>query len=115
MKIVSLNNVVKEKAKMEGAVGAWKQLIFGSEHNVPVYSYRVFTIDPEGNTSFHIHPYEHMNYVIEGEGILVNEKGDETLIKTGDFTLIQPMEKHQYKNRGNKPFIMLCGLPKEFE
>jgi len=26
-----------------------------------------------------------MNYVIEGQGALVNEAGEETLLKTGDF------------------------------
>ena len=40
----------------------------------------------------------HMNYVIEGQGALVN-----------------PSEKHQYRNKGDKPFKMICGVPKEFE
>jgi len=29
-----------------------------------------------------------MNYVIEGMGALVNEKGEEQLIKAGDFALV---------------------------
>ncbi len=39
-----------------------------------------------------------MNYVIEGSGALVN-----------------PSEKHQYRNKGDKPVKMICGVPKEFE
>ena len=57
----------------------------------------------------------HMNYVIEGDGALVNENGEETPLKAGDFALVNPDEKHQYRNKGDKPFKMICGVPKEFE
>ena len=57
----------------------------------------------------------HMNYVIEGTGALVNEAGEETPLKSGDFALVNPSEKHQYRNKGDKPFKMICGVPKEFE
>ena len=57
----------------------------------------------------------HMTYVIEGTGALVNEKGEETPLKAGDFALVDPDEKHQYRNKGDVPFKMICGVPKEFE
>jgi len=57
----------------------------------------------------------HMNYVIEGEGALVNEAVEEQPLKAGDFALVDPSEKHQYRNKGDKPFKMICGVPKEFE
>ena len=57
----------------------------------------------------------HMNYVIEGHGALVNEKGEEIPIKAGDFALVSPDEKHQYRNKGDKPFKMICRVPKEYE
>ena len=57
----------------------------------------------------------HMNYIIEGEGALVNEAGEEKPLKAGDFALVNPNEKHQYRNKGSKPFMMICGVPKEFE
>ena len=56
-----------------------------------------------------------MTYVIEGEGALVNEAGEEQPIKAGDFALVNSSEKHQYRNKGDKPFKMICGVPKEFE
>ncbi len=115
MKIVSLDNVEKKRVNMEGAAGAWKQLPLGSADGAPVYSFRVFTVEPGGHTPFHKHPYEHMNYIIEGEGALVNEKGEETHLKAGDFALVGPDEKHQYRNAGTRPFKMICGVPKEFE
>ena len=57
----------------------------------------------------------HMNYVIEGKGALVNEAGEEQPLKAGDFALVNPDEKHQYRNKGDVPFKMICGVPKEFE
>ncbi|MCK5134271.1 MAG: cupin domain-containing protein [Bacteroidales bacterium] len=56
-----------------------------------------------------------MNYIIEGEGALVNEKGKEQPLKAGDFALVDPNAKHQYRNKGDMPFKMICGVPKEFE
>jgi len=116
MKIVSLDKVEKNRVQMEGAAGAWKQLPLGSRDGAPVYSLRVFTLEPGGNTPYHSHPYEHMNYIIEGRGILVNEAGEEFPVREGDFALVDPNERHQYRNSSpDKVFKMICGVPKEFE
>jgi len=115
MKVISLDKVQKNKVNMEGAHRAWKQMPLSTDDGVPVYSYRVFTVDPGGYTPYHQHPYEHMNYVIEGEGALVNEAGEERPLKAGDFALVNPDEKHQYRNKGDVPFKMICGVPKDFE
>jgi quercetin dioxygenase-like cupin family protein len=56
-----------------------------------------------------------MNYIIEGIGALVNEKCEETPIRAGDFALVNPDEKHHYRNNGDVPFKMICGVPEEFE
>lgn len=116
MKVISLADVKKNKVHMEGAEKAWKQIPLSKEDGAPVYAYRVFTVEPGGHTPYHLHNYEHMNFIIEGEGVLVDESGKETHIKKGDFALVMPNEKHQYKNASrDKDFIMICGVPKEFE
>lgn len=116
MKIIPLNSVEKKKVLMDGATGAWKQMPLGAEDGVPVYSYRVFTVEPLGHTPYHNHPYEHMNFIIEGNGVLVNEAGEQLPLKAGDFALVNPNEKHQYRNTSaDREFKMICGVPKEFE
>lgn len=116
MKIISLKEVGKQKVTMDGAKDAFKQVPLSAGDGAPVYAYRVFTIEPGGFTPYHRHNYEHMNYIIEGEGVLVNEKGEENPIRAGDFALVMPGEKHQYRNpSGHQPMIMICGVPKEFE
>ncbi len=116
MKIVSLNKVQKDKVEMEGASGASKQVPLSKTDGAPVYSYRVFTLDPDGYTPYHKHNYEHMNYIIEGEGTIVNEAGEEFSVNKGDFALVSPDEKHQYRNKSSEhPFVMICGVPNQFE
>lgn len=53
MKIISLNQVEKQKVNMEGAEKAWKQMPLSSSDGTPVYSYRVFTVEPGGYTPYH--------------------------------------------------------------
>ena len=116
MKTVSLSEVKKNKVEMDGAHKAWKQVPLSREDGAPVYSYRVFTVEPGGYTPYHQHNYEHMNYIIEGNGALVNEQGEEKAIKAGDFALVLPNEKHQYRNKSEeKPMVIICGVPKDFE
>lgn len=115
MKTISLDKTEKKQVSMEGASNAWKQLPLGSNQGTPLYSFRVFTLEPNGHTPYHSHPYEHMNYVIEGEGVIVDGAGNEHPLKAGDFALVNPDEKHQYRNISGSSFRMICGVPKEFE
>lgn len=116
MKISSLESIEKIKVEMEGAKNAFKQVPISKKDGAPRFSFRVFTIEPEGHTPFHRHPFEHVNYVIEGTGAIVSETGQEHEIKKGDFALILPDEKHQYRNKSTGgALIMICAVPKEYE
>ena len=116
MKITNLDELVRTKVNMEGAKDAFKQLPISKADGTPNVSLRVFTIEPGGYTPHHKHPFEHINYIIEGEGALVTEAGTERPLKKGDFALVLPDEVHQYRNKSaDKPFIMICGVPKEYE
>jgi quercetin dioxygenase-like cupin family protein len=116
MRTVSLRDVEKVQVEMEGAEGAYRQLPIGSPDGAPNFSFRVFTVEPGGYTPHHRHPYEHVNYVISGEGVLVDEAGRETEIAEGDFALVMPDEMHQYRNRSeSRDMVMICAVPKEHE
>lgn len=116
MKIISLDRVASAPVGMEGACGAVKQLPVGSADGSPVFSFRVFTIQPGGHTPHHTHPFEHLNYFIEGRGVLVTPDGEEKPVKQGDFALVLPGEKHQYRNTSaDRPLVMICAVPKEYE
>jgi quercetin dioxygenase-like cupin family protein len=116
MKITSLDEVEKTRVTMEGAKDVFRQVPISRDDGSPTFSFRVFTVEGGGHTPYHAHPFEHLNYVIEGRGALVTERGEEREIKKGDFALVSPDEKHQYKNKSaSQPLIIICAVPKEFE
>jgi len=116
MKIVSLDQITATEVDVEGAEKVYKQVPIGQDDGSPAFSVRVFTIEPGGHTPYHQHPSEHLNYVIEGHGALVTESGDEREIEKGDFALVLPNEKHQYRNRSkDAQLVMICAVPKEYE
>ncbi len=116
MKVTHLHDVKKAAVEMEGVRNVIKQIPVSAHDGSPAYSFRVFTIGPGGNTPYHTHPFEHINYIIAGAGVIVNESGQEQSVAAGDFALVLPGEKHQYKNTADTdPLIMICAVPKEYE
>jgi quercetin dioxygenase-like cupin family protein len=116
MKISSLERIEKIKVDMKGSKDVFKQVPTSKKDGAPPFSLRVFTLEPNGYTPFHRHPFEFLNYIIEGKGSLVIESGMDHEVKKGDFILVVPDEKHQYRNKSSKePFIIICAMLKEYE
>jgi quercetin dioxygenase-like cupin family protein len=116
MKISTLESIEKIKVTMPGAEKVIKQVPVGTKDGAPNFSFRVFTMEPGGHTPYHQHPFEHVNYIIEGEGVLVDKDGVQHPLKKGDFALVSPDEKHQYRNSSSqKSMSMICAVPKEYE
>ena len=116
MKISSLDRIKSVYPNMEGAEGIRKQVPISKNDGSPSFCFRVFTFEPAGHTPFHKHANEHLTYVIEGNGAIVAESGEELDIGKGDFALILPNEKHQFKNKSTiEPMVMICAVPNEYE
>jgi quercetin dioxygenase-like cupin family protein len=116
MKITSLEKVEMNSLAMEGAKDVYKQIPISRSDGTPFFSFRVFTIEPGGHTPYHKHRFEHLNYIIEGTGLVAAEGGEERPIKKGDFLLILPDEVHQFRNSSlEEPLKLICGVPKEYE
>ncbi len=116
MKICRLETSKNSVVDMEGAEKVYKQVPVSKDDGSPNFSFRVFTIEPDGHTPFHEHAFEHVNYVIEGSGVIKAQNGEEFEFKKGDFALVLPGEKHQYRNTSkSEPLVMICAVPKEYE
>ena len=114
MKITRLDACETVPIQMEGIEGASKQVPIGKQDGTPNFSVRVFTLQPEGHTPHHSHQSEHVNYILQGGGELL--EGDQPRpISQGDFVLIKPHEKHQFRNTGEGPLVFMCMVPKEYE
>lgn len=76
----------------------------------PNYALRVIEVAPGGHTPRHAHPYEHENFVIEGQGrVLLNGQWHE--VGPGSVIFVPAGMEHTYENTGETPFRFLCGIP----
>ena len=116
MIVKPIDQVPKQEVQMEGAEGVSMQRPIASSDGSPLFSFRVFTIKPGGTTPYHSHEWEHLNFIIEGEGALVDEHEKELPIRKGDFALVLPDEQHCYRNTSEQgDLVMICAVPKEYE
>jgi quercetin dioxygenase-like cupin family protein len=106
-------DVPAEEVIMEGASKVRKQGLIMKEDGAPGFAMRLFEMEPGGHTPFHTHEWEHVNYILEGEGTLALEDR-QVPIKAGDSILVPPGEKHNYRNTGDSIMKFLCMVPKEY-
>ncbi len=114
MKITRLEHCESFPVQMDGAVGASRQLPIGQADGAPNFSIRVFTLNPGGHTPHHIHASEHLNYILQGSGEVM--AGDTPRdVSAGDYILVPPEQKHQYRNTGSEPLVFMCMVPVAYE
>ncbi len=71
---------------------------------------RRIELESGGCTPHHSHPWEHVVYILEGEGFLAGEAVDLEL-KPGDSVFVKPDEVHQFRARDDSPLTFLCSIP----
>ncbi len=71
---------------------------------------RVFDVDPDGYSPRHIHDWPHINYILEGRGIL-HMDGTDTPVQAGSYAYVPANIWHQYKNVGQSRFRFICIVP----
>ena len=110
MKVINLDNVEKVAVDMEGVKGAFKQVPISKDDGAPVFCFRVFTLEADGHTPFHQHPFEHEIFVLEGEGVAEGPQG-EISMRPGIGLYIPPDEPHGYRNTGADALRFICVVP----
>ncbi len=76
----------------------------------PNYALRVIEVQPGGHTPRHTHPFEHENFVVEGQGrVLIEDEWHE--VGPGSVVFVPADVLHTYENTGDTPFRFLCGIP----
>ena len=76
------------------------------------YVMRIIELDKDGFSPKHIHAWPHINYVVEGTGLL-HLNGKDTPVETGAYAYVPAGALHQYKNTGAGKFRFICIVPKE--
>ena len=68
--------------------------------------------DGEGYSPKHTHDWPHINYILEGQGIL-HVDGEDTPVEAGSYAFVPPGSHHQFRNAGEGTFRFICIVPKE--
>ena len=114
MKITRLDQCAAQPVNMAGIKGVRKQVPIGRGDGAPNFSIRVFTLEPGGHTPHHSHASEHLNYILEGEGEVLDGSTPRA-VRQGDYVLVEPNQEHQYRNTGDKPLVFMCMVPSAYE
>jgi quercetin dioxygenase-like cupin family protein len=110
MKVVNYQQVNAAPVNMEGSHNCSVRWLIGEADGAPSFAMRQFEVAPGGYTPRHFHDYEHEVFVLEGNGVVVEDRIEHAL-KPGDVILVKPNEIHQFRNTGASPLKFLCLIP----
>jgi quercetin dioxygenase-like cupin family protein len=99
----------EEPEAMPGVKIRW---VIDHKRGAQNFAMRVFEVAPGASTPLHDHWYEQEMYLLEGEGVLVGEKGDKAL-EAGNVMWVPPYERHQIKNTGPSTLKFICCVPQK--
>jgi len=110
MKHVHFTDVKLEEPSEEGTKYIKVRWLISKKDGAKNFAMRIFELQSGGYSPFHKHDWEHEVFILEGNGIVKDEKAQETY-KKGDVFFIPPMEYHQFINTGKKLTKFLCLIP----
>jgi len=71
---------------------------------------RVIELQEGGCAPKHAHPWPHINYILEGVGVLFMD-GVEYKLQSGSFCYVPDNALHQFINAGSGTFRFICIVP----
>jgi quercetin dioxygenase-like cupin family protein len=95
----------------EAKAAAMKALI-GEQQGWSDYVLRIIELENGGHSPRHAHPWPHINFMLEGRGVLLLE-GREHPVVSGSYAYVPAGSEHQYRNTGADKFRFICIVPKE--
>jgi quercetin dioxygenase-like cupin family protein len=98
MQIKHWTDVAEQPA--DGVEGVTVRWVINDTDGAPHFAMRVFDVRPGCSTPYHSHWWEHEVYVLDGEGVVVQESG-ETHVSSGTVILVDGDEKHCFRNTGD--------------
>ncbi|MGD9211868.1 MAG: cupin domain-containing protein [Desulfobacteraceae bacterium] len=93
------------------ALNAKMKVLVGPHQGWSDYVMRMVELDVDGYTPCHNHDWPHINYIVEGNGIL-HVDGNDTEISSGSYAFIPVGAVHQFKNTGTDKLRFICIVPK---
>ncbi len=110
--IGNVNSTTKVELVGENIKNATIQVLVGPEQGWDSHVMRLIELESGGNTPRHEHPWPHINYVVEGKGILMIDD-EEHEVNKGTYAYIPENHIHQFRNPNQNKFVFICIVPKE--
>ena len=101
-----------ESVAVKEAWGVEKKIVFGPRRFWKDYVMRHFQLDKGAQTPLHTHDWPHINYIVEGRGVL-HVDGRDTPIESGSYAFVPAGSTHQFSNTGSEKFRFICIVPTE--
>jgi quercetin dioxygenase-like cupin family protein len=106
------SNVIAAALDSPEVKHAAMKVLVGPEQGWDDHVMRVVELGPEGFSPKHSHPWPHINYMVEGRGVLELE-GTPHDVQVGSYAYVPAGSEHQFRNSGSGPFRFICIVPKE--
>lgn len=99
-----------EAQQAEGLEGVTVRWVINDTDGAPHFAMRVFEVQPGRSTPYHNHWWEHEVFVLDGQGVAVQERG-ETSVGAGTVILVEGDELHSFRNTGQDVLRFICLIP----
>ena len=103
-------NIPGKKIESETTRFVTKQVLIGPAQGWKDYVMRMFTLEKDGFAPRHSHDWQHILYVVEGEGTLFLD-GENHPLTPGSTAYVPPKSEHQILNAGEAKFVFICIVP----
>jgi len=87
--------------------GITRQELIGKSGENTSFDLRYFEIMPGGYSSLEKHVHEHVIIGVRGKGLCIKKRG-KIIVRPHDIAYVGPMEEHQMRNTGRRPFGFFC-------
>jgi len=104
----------RDKKPDEAIKGVFKWGAITAEDGAPLFTMRIFEVEPNCSTPSHSHPWEHEVFVLSGKGVVAGEQGAIPIGKES-VVFIAPDEPHCFVNTANELLRFICVIPLQNE
>ncbi len=100
------------KIEVPGASAVVKKSLVTPKEGWEDQVMRIFELGEGGCTPKHQHPWYHVNYIVEGTGIL-HLDGKDYPVEPGSYAFVPDDAMHQFTNTGKGTMKFICIVPEE--
>lgn len=111
-KAIHWTQIKPEIMETDEVKGVKKRVVIGEAEGAENFILRVFTLNPQGYSPKHRHPWEHEVFVLRGQGtVLLADKLEH--IEAGIAVFVPEGVEHQFVNTSETDeFEFICVIPK---